>query len=339
MILKYVPGKTLQIPDALSRAPLKTQEQPELADIEYTVHAIESNIPASNDAMNEFKTLSQTDTSIQKIKTYLIEGWTDVVNKCDPEIRHYYGFRDELSENNGMVYKGQQLVVPTAMKSRIMKSIHEGHQGISKSIIRAKMYFYWPAMNKEITDMVNKCSSCQEHRNCQPKEPNIQMTGDGPWHTIGCDLFHVSNHHYIIATDYYSSYPEVIYLKSGRAHGTSLEVISRLKYIFSCHGIPFKVISDGGPQFDSREFAKFAKDWNFIHEFSSPHYPRGNGRAERSVQTVKDLITKAVNSKQDVQRALLAYRSTPLADCNKSPSELLMNRTLRTPLNAHKRVK
>ena len=85
------------------------------------------------------------------------------------------------------------------------------------------------------------------------------------------------------------------------------------------------VVSDNGPQYTSTRYAKFAKDYGFLHFTSSPYHPRGNGEAERAVQTVKTLLKKA----DDPYKALLAYRSTPL-EVGFSPSELLMCRKLRT---------
>ena len=63
-----------------------------------------------------------------------------------------------------------------------------------------------------------------------------------------------------------------------------------------------------GPQFDSEEFEQFAKQYGFEHKTSSPYYPQGNTLAERTVQTVKNLLKKSM----DPHMALLAYRSTPL---------------------------
>ena len=52
---------------------------------------------------------------------------------------------------------------------------------------------------------------------------------------------------------------------------------------------------------------------------------------EKAVQTVKNIISKSLESGTDPYLGLLAYRSTPL-DNQKSPAELLMARTLRTDL-------
>ena len=56
------------------------------------------------------------------------------------------------------------------------------------------------------------------------------------------------------------------------------------------------------------EFARFASEEGFIRVTSSPRYPQSNGKAERTVQTVKAMLKKSV----DPYRALLAYRTTSL---------------------------
>ena len=99
---------------------------------------------------------------------------------------------------------------------------------------------------------------------------------------------------------------------------TSSETICALKAMFATHGIPEMVCSNNSPQYDSAEFANFAKDWEFKHVTSSPLYAQSNGEVERAVQTVKNLLQK----KSDPAKVLLAYRSTPLQG-GKSPSELL----------------
>ena len=129
---------------------------------------------------------------------------------------------------------------------------------------------------------------------------------------------------YLIIVDYFSRFPEVIRLSST----TASAVIQALKSVFSRHGIPETVISDNGTQYSSHQFREFASEYDFCHITSSPYYPQSNGLAERSVKTVKQLISKS----KDLYLSLLSYRTTSFPWCGYSPAELSMDRKLRTTI-------
>lgn len=126
--------------------------------------------------------------------------------------------------------------------------------------------------------------------------------------------------------DYYSKFVEIELLNSGYS---AFQMILRLKSIFSRHGIPFIFMSDNGPPFNSKEFNTFCHDWGMEHITSSPYLSKSNSLVERTIQTVKKLLLKALESNSDPFIALLHYRTTPKGDLP-SPSQLLMSRSLRT---------
>ena len=136
------------------------------------------------------------------------------------------------------------------------------------------------------------------------------------------DLFNLNGTNYIVVTDYFSRYLEVVKLTTT----ISASVISVLKSVFSRYGIPETVRSDNGPQYSSQEFHDFAKAYGFKHVTSSPHFPQSNGHAERAVQTAKKLLKGST----DPHMSLLTYCTTPLPWYGLSPAELLMGRRLRS---------
>ena len=127
--------------------------------------------------------------------------------------------------------------------------------------------------------------------------------------------------------DYYNNFFEICLL----SNISSATVIQHTKSIFARHGIPEVVISDNGPHYSCQDYKDFASKWGFQHKTSSPVYTQCNGLAERTVQTVKNLLQKAKASGEYPYLTLLSYRNTTVSDAC-SPAQLLMNRRLRTDL-------
>ena len=222
---------------------------------------------------------------------------------------------------------GTRLVIPLNQRASILEDIHRGHLGITRSQTRARLSVWWPSMSLAIKEFVKCCRTCNEESR-KPVEPlRPTATPERPWQMLGSDLFHFGGQTYLLLVDYYSRYPEIALL--GR-DTSSANVINHMKSIFSRHGIPDCLLSDNGPQYASNEFRSFATEYGFTHVTSSPRYPRGNGTAERAVQTVKLLLKK----EQDPYLALLSYRVTP-QDGSYSPAQLLMGRNLRSTLTTH----
>ena len=142
-----------------------------------------------------------------------------------------------------------------------------------------------------------------------------------PWQKIGTDLFELKGKPYILCIDYFLRFAEVALLSKST---TAPDEITHLKTWFARHGIPDSCIGQWS-QFQANEFAKFADDYGFKHEPSSPKYPQSNGKVERAVKTVKSLLRKST----DPYLALMAYCSTSLEN-GYAPSELLFGRKIRT---------
>ena len=133
-----------------------------------------------------------------------------------------------------------------------------------------------------------------------------------------------------ILVDAYSKWIEV-YVTSKM---TSEVTIDKLREAFAAHGIPQTLVSDNGPCFTSKEFAKFVKMNGVRHVRSAPYHPATNGLAERAVQTVKSALRKMSGPLHTrMSQFLLSYHITPQSTTTQTPAELLMNRKLRTRIN------
>ena len=183
-------------------------------------------------------------------------------------------------------------------------------------------------MCMQIEELIQSCKICQTFQNNNQKEPMLpHEVPERPWQKLGVDLFEFHGKEYLLIVDYYSKFLEVCVLEML----TSKCVVMHCKTVFARHGIPETVITDNGPQFNSKEFEMFAKEWNFVHVTSSPYCARSNGMAERTIQTVKKVLKKSSLDNTDIYLCLLDLRNTPVVDMQ-SPAQLLMGRRLRTRL-------
>ena len=114
---------------------------------------------------------------------------------------------------------------------------------------------------------------------------------------------------------------------------TSAAIVTSMKSQFARHGIPDEIRSDNGPQFTSTNFQNVAKEWEFKHVTSSPHYAQSNGKVENAVKTAKRILKKAQADNRDPYLALLDWRNTPTEGLHSSPVQRLMGRRTRTLLH------
>ena len=148
------------------------------------------------------------------------------------------------------------------------------------------------------------------------------------WQSVSADLFYTQQSWFLIVVDYYSKFPFVRKLHNLTAGA----VVKQTKMLFTENRIPETLLCDNGTQFTSAEFQQLAKQYSFEVVTSSPHYPHGHGFVERQVQTVKKTILKCRETREDIDLALLALRTTPLSSNIPSPAELLNGRTLKSTL-------
>ena len=316
----HVPGKSLIVADMLSRAPLDgvtDSDRTLQEDADAFVNLTLQSLPATEHRLEDIRQHQQQDEVCQLLVRYCQSGWPN--KKQLPDIvKPYSSVAAELSVENDLLLRGCRIVIPTALRRDILEKLHTGHQGIVKCRERARQSVWWPGLSTQLLQKVKDCSiCCKEHS--QPAEPLITSElPELPFQKVGTDLFEWEKRTYLLLVDYYS---QVALLKGT----TATEVIAHMKSIFARHGIPELIVSDNGPQYSSKEFAEFMREYQCRHITSSPLYPQSNGEAERAVKTIKGLLKK----EGDPYLALLSYRATPL-QIGYSPSELLMGRKLRT---------
>jgi len=241
------------------------------------------------------------DTVMQALKQIVLKGWPNRKTEVPNSVHEYWNFRDEISVHDGLLFRGNQVIVPKAMRSDIIKQIHSGHLGMEACVRRACDILYWPGMQSDVRQSVTQCKICNEHKPEQARQPMIsQPTPDRLWSIVSADLFSFGGRSHLIVVDHYSDFWEIDQLDDTTSKG----IVEKLMVLFSRYGIPDTFISDNGPQFTGSPMTSFAKEWSFSHDTSSPRYPRSNGKAESAVKIAKSILTKCKADGSNVWRAI-----------------------------------
>ena len=321
MIVQYKPGKSLVLADQLSRMPIKEifEDNMEVA----LCCAIKVN-------RIEMRAETAKDQTLKQVMKFIRDGWPKDVNSVSKEVKVFFSFRDELSVYDGVIFKAEKLVIPESLRESILDELHYPHLGITLTQQRAREAVYWPGMAKDIEKKVETCIVCQESQFNNTKEPLMSTVApDRPWSYVAADLCEILHVHYLVVVDHFSGFIEVECLNNNT---TTQSVVSHLKSQFARHGIPDILMTDNGPQFTAAQFQEFVSTYGFEHITSSPYKHNSNGLAEKAVQTVKHLLTKAKKDNKDPYLALLAYRATPRSSSISSPAQRLFSRNVKTRL-------
>ncbi|KAJ0173950.1 hypothetical protein K1T71_010096 [Dendrolimus kikuchii] len=230
---------------------------------------------------------------------------------------------------------GRRLVVPQTCIGRVLNMVHEPHMGIVKSKSIARSYVWWPGVDEDVERMCRNCEVCASQADNPPQNaPSMWPWPNRPWARLHLDFMGpLGGKTYLVIVDATSKWIEIFNVHSTSARYT----IDKLCELFSRWGLPKQIVSDNGPQFACKEFKDFTKSNGIEHIFTAPYHPASNGLAENAVRTMKRVIKKAIQSKQDIDRSLWAfllhYRNVEHATTGECPALLLIGRRTRTRLD------
>src|SRR5699024_9551607 len=133
--------------------------------------------------------------------------------------------------------------------------------------------------------------------------------------------------------DSYSKWLEACALPDTRAR----TIIDWLGELFQRFGTPKMLTTDGGTQFDSREFKEFCRQQAVEHHIASPYHHQGNGLAERAIRSVEAMLrTSCADQKEWSQKLLpcvMAYNRRKHLTTGVTPYSLMYNREGRTQVD------
>ena len=292
--------------DALSRLPLPTT--PTEVPMAPELVLLLNHLADSPSTVNDIRSWTRRDPVLAQVLQFIEHGWP---HNTDSSLSPYSSRKTELSVHDGCILWGSRVVVPAQGQKAGLQELHSAHPGMTKMKSLARMYVWWPVLDKDIEESVRLCNECQLNQSNPPAAPlNPWSWPSRLWARVHLDYAGpIEGHYLLVIIDAHSKWIEALPTKSTSSHVT----IELLRSLFAQFGLPETIVSDNGSCFVSEEFQQFLKSNGIKQITSAPYHPSSNGLAERAVQIVKKGLKKTTEGsmKSRIAKVLFAYRNTP----------------------------
>ena len=251
----------------------------------------------------------------------------------------------EYDGENGVLYKisprdknYRRIVIPAHRVRETLLLSHEhplaGHQGVNRTLDQVAQVYWWPQMKQDVQEHIRTCDRCQKRN---PKKDEIprqaSKTPDYPFQHIGIDVMGplprtmTGKRYIVLAIDWLTKWPEAQAIETADAQTIAVFIHER---IICQHGPPQQITSDRGTEFCNDLITELNRTYRVQHIRTTAYHPQGNGLTERMNQTVKNTMSKLIDSYDNwdhwLSSALFAIRSSPQKTTTFSPFELVYGR-------------
>ena len=130
----------------MSRAPVESSSGKERE--KYDVFHLENQevestkerefVSVSDQRMEAIKKAALHDPEQCGLRRVLGQGWPSNISQVSLPLRPYWNVRDCLTVQDGVIYKGGQVVVPSELRGQILQRLHVSHQGTEIDIEKSE---------------------------------------------------------------------------------------------------------------------------------------------------------------------------------------------------------
>lgn len=185
--IEYKKGVEMHISDCLSRcvpspAPNLGPVFPQTSQI-----GIFEITTANESDIHKIQSTQKRDPVFQELECLSQEGWPEHHNQVSVLATADWGYRHDIAVIDGNV-KSQRSLVPQKMCKRSLQKLHRVHQGVNKSIQRARDTWFWPGMSEQIRRLILACPSFLEPQPRQKKAAVIPVITTNAMQILGCEF-------------------------------------------------------------------------------------------------------------------------------------------------------
>ena len=84
------------------------------------------------------------EESVEMLKAVSKKGRPEHKTNLPSITSPYFNMRDEMSIQDGLILKGERVVISRASRSELLKGIHSSHIGVNGCLKRVHECVFWP---------------------------------------------------------------------------------------------------------------------------------------------------------------------------------------------------
>ena len=237
-----------------------------------------------------------------------LRGWGEVQMAAEQDAE-YAKEREEVEKGHSVrgkevrqsiiIDQVDRVIVPrdSALRAKLVLEAYEppfcGHFNARRTLEIVSQSFWWPEIRSDVDRIVRTCDVCQrvQARRRGDEAPMEVIVAEGPWQVVTIDFLSgfVPSvpggwQGCVVVCDRFS---RMMHVKECNTHLTAKEAAALfIQLVVRAHGVPRKIISDRGTQFESVLWYEVIQQMGSKVALATTHHPQTNGLTERMNRTL-----------------------------------------------------
>ena len=151
---------------------------------------------------------TKTDNELQSLFHAIQDEWSENSKKKLPQ---FYSRRESLSQINSCLMSADRVVIPEALRAKVLQQLHSGHPGVVGMEALARSCVYWPEIGQEIERAVRQCSNCMKAAKAPVKTDLVSLKcPERPWERLHIDYAGpFKGHYFLVVVNAIFKWPEI----------------------------------------------------------------------------------------------------------------------------------